>query len=242
MFNEVALSSSDTDSTIYVWDIRSGSTVFSFKQSKAAKGCVTTVAKQGACLQIGAILAAQIDRAVINVYQWTRDQAQHKMTTPEKLVCITASNQGSLVAGATANGRVYIWQVSTGLLLKVFEAHYRQVTRMVFTGDDSALLTASEDASVHVWLVGQLLEHDTDQGRPSPLYSWSDHTLPITDIKVGAGSLTSARVYTASLDSTVKVDIGRKKIGEKRKSFDLHSINIDVGPKYRRTAHHLFVS
>lgn len=205
MFSEVAVSASATDSTIYVWDIRSGSTLFSFKQSMSGKGCLSLVPRPNACSQIGAILSAQTDRAVLNVYQWHRDQVMHKMPTPERLVSVATSHRGTLVAGGTASGRVYLWQVATGMLLKVFEAHFRRITRLAFSGDDLTLLTTSEDAGVHVWLIGQLLEHDVDQGRPAPLFSWSDHTLPVTDIAVGMGTMSTARVYTSSNDSTVKV-------------------------------------
>ncbi|KAI7853291.1 WD40-repeat-containing domain protein [Circinella umbellata] len=213
MFSEVAISSSNTDSTIYVWDIRSGSTLFSFKQSTSNKACFTTVPKPNSGLQTGAILTAQTDRAVLNVYQWQRDQVLHKMPMPEKLVSVAASHRGDLVAGGTASGRVFLWQVSTGLLLKVYEAHFRRITKLAFSGDDATLLTASEDATVHVWLVGRLLEHaggnQDDDGtsgssRPAPLFSWSDHTLPVTDMYIGSGTMATARVYTSSMDNTVK--------------------------------------
>ncbi|KAI9249409.1 WD40-repeat-containing domain protein [Phascolomyces articulosus] len=212
MFSEVAISSSNTDSIIYVWDIRSGSTLFSFKQSTSNKACFTTVPKPNASLQTGTILTAQTDRAVLNVYQWQRDQVLHKMPMPEKLVSIAASHRGDLVAGGTASGRVFLWQISTGLLLKVYEAHFRRITKLAFSGDDATLLTASEDATVHVWLVGGLLEHGSSEdgagghggGRPAPLFSWSDHTLPVTDMYIGSGSMATARVYTASMDNTVK--------------------------------------
>jgi pre-rRNA-processing protein IPI3 len=47
-----------------------------------------------------------------------------------------------------------------------------------------------------------------EEDRPAPLYSWSDHTLPVTDVYVGLGQLSNARVCTASLDHTVKVNKG----------------------------------
>ncbi|KAG0192889.1 Pre-rRNA-processing protein ipi3 [Apophysomyces sp. BC1034] len=153
-------------------------------------------------MQKGAVVTAQIDRAVLNVYDWQRDQILHKMTTPEKMVSVTASHQGTYVAAATAGGRVYLWHTATGHLLRVFDAHYRRVTRLAFSGDDATLLTAGEDAAVNVWLVAHLLE---DEERPAPLYSWSDHTLPVSDLFVGHGGITSTRVYTSSLDHTVKL-------------------------------------
>ncbi|CAO3645977.1 unnamed protein product [Mucor hiemalis] len=211
MATEVALSASNTDNTIYVWDIRSGSSLFSFKQSMSPKGGLAMVPKPGASFQIGSIVTAQTDRAILNVYQWQRDQVLHKMTTAEKMVSVASSHQGQYLAAATAGGKVYLWHVPTGHLMRVFEAHYRRISRLVFSNDDSTLLTASEDASVNVWLLAHLINPVGAEGyeditaRPAPLYSWSDHTLPVSDIYIGHGSLSGARVCTASLDHTVKL-------------------------------------
>ena len=43
------------------------------------------------------------------------------------------------------------FQVATGRLLKKWRAHYRAVTCLVFTEDDSLLVSGSEDGSVRVW-------------------------------------------------------------------------------------------
>ncbi|EPB86973.1 hypothetical protein HMPREF1544_06191 [Mucor circinelloides 1006PhL] len=211
MATEVALSASNTDNTIYVWDIRSGSSLFSFKQSMSQKGGLALVSKPGASFQIGSIVTAQTDRAILNVYQWQRDQVLHKMNTAEKMVSVASSHQGQYLAAATVSGKVYLWHVPTGHLMRVFEAHYRRITRLAFSNDDSTLLTASEDAAVNVWLLAHLLSPVSADGyeditaRPAPLYSWSDHTLPVSDIFIGNGNLSGARVCTASLDHTVKL-------------------------------------
>ncbi|KAI9469920.1 MAG: quinon protein alcohol dehydrogenase-like superfamily [Benjaminiella poitrasii] len=212
MATEVALTASNTDNTIYVWDIRSGSSLFSFKQSMSPKGGLALVPKPSSGFQIGSIVTAQTDRAILNVYQWQRDQVFHKMTIAEKMISVAASNQGQYLAAATTSGKVYLWHIATGHLLRVFEAHYRRITKLAFSADDSTLFTASEDAAVNVWLVAHLVQpmnaDDTMSGtggRPAPLYSWSDHTLPVTDVFVGSGTLSGARVCTASQDHTVKL-------------------------------------
>ncbi|KAI9264687.1 quinon protein alcohol dehydrogenase-like superfamily [Helicostylum pulchrum] len=211
MATEVALSASNTDNTIYVWDIRSGSSLFSFKQSMSPKGGLAMVPKPGASFQIGSIVTAQTDRANLNVYQWQRDQVLHKMNTAEKMVSVASSNQGQYLAAATAGGKVYLWHIPTGHLMRVFEAHYRRITSLAFSNDDSVLLTGSEDAAVNVWLLAHLINPVSAEGyeditaRPAPLYSWSDHTLPVSDIYIGHGSLSGARVCTASSDHTVKL-------------------------------------
>jgi pre-rRNA-processing protein IPI3 len=90
--------------------------------------------------------------------------------------------------------------------VRVFEAHYRRINTLAFSDDDTVLFTASEDAAVNAWLLAHLVQPAEDlTQRPAPLYSWSDHTLPVSDIYVGHGTLSSARVCTASLDHTVKL-------------------------------------
>ena len=172
------------------------------------KGGLALVPRPGATMQTGAIVAAQTDRAVLNVYGWERDQVLHRMAMAEKMVTLAASHQGTHVAAATANGHVYIWHVATGHLLRKFDAHYRRITRMAFSNDDAVLVTAGEDAVVNVWLLAHLLADNHTQNemtRITPLYSWTDHTLPVSDIFISSGGIGSARVYTASLDHTVKV-------------------------------------
>lgn len=211
MATEVALSASNTDNTIHVWDIRSGSSLFSFKQSMSLKGGLALVPRPGASFHIGSVVTAQTDRAILNVYQFHRDQVLHKMTTSEKMVSVAASHGGQYIVAATASGKVYVWHIPTGHLLRVFEAHYRRITKLVFSDDDTVLFTGSEDAAVNAWLLAHLVQPVDNNGfedltqRPAPLYSWSDHTLPVSDIYVGHGTLSSSRVCTASLDHTVKL-------------------------------------
>ncbi|KAI9252653.1 WD40-repeat-containing domain protein [Sporodiniella umbellata] len=201
MASEVALSASSTDNTIHVWDIRSGSSLFSFKQSMSAKGGLALVPRPGQGLAMGSVVTAQTDRAILNIYQFHKDQVVHKMITTEKMISVTASHQGQYLASATSGGKVYLWHRPTGQLLRMFEAHYKAIRVLRFSQDDATLFTGSDDASVNVWLLSQLI----DQDRPAPLYSWSDHTLAISDIFVGQGLLSGARVATASGDKTVKL-------------------------------------
>ena len=243
MATEVALSASNTDNTIHVWDIRSGSSLFSFKQSMSPKGGLTMVAKPGASFQVGSIVTAQTDRAILNVYQWQRDQVLHKMTTAEKMVSVASSHGGQYMAAATAGGKVYLWHISTGHLMRVFEAHYRRITCLAFSNDDATLLTASEDAAVNVWLLAHLINPVSAEGyeditaRPAPLYSWSDHTLPVSDIHIGHGSLSGARVCTASLDHTVKVDI----LGYHQTMYYILTYFTVVGSCHRSTFNYILI-
>lgn len=55
------------------------------------------------------------------------------MVLPEKLSCIAIDNRGDYCAGGTAQGRIYFWEVNTGLIM------YEQSLNFAF----SRLLQAS---------------------------------------------------------------------------------------------------
>lgn len=114
-------------------------------------------------------------------------------------------------------------------MYNAWDAHYRKINVLRFTQDGAALLSGSEDSGVSVWSVvrcaaasmttlfgsfssliikwvGFRLVDDTVQNElPTPYYSLSDHTLPVTDIAVGVGRFPKCRILTSSLDHSVKV-------------------------------------
>jgi WD40 repeat protein len=71
-------------------------------------------------------------------------------------------------------------QVSSGRLLRAWPAHYKAVTAISFTDDDSLLVTASEDTVVNVWSLMTVLDaFNEDPAPPVPMFAWSEHTLPV---------------------------------------------------------------
>jgi hypothetical protein len=50
-----------------------------------------------------------------------------------------------------------------------------------------------------------LVDFDLRSDEIMPVQSWNDHTLAVTGIVCGSGTAMNARVYTSSLDQTVKV-------------------------------------
>jgi pre-rRNA-processing protein IPI3 len=68
------------------------------------------------------------------------------------------------------------------------------------------LLSASQDASVHVFLVSRLVDEDDAGALGKPYGTLKDHTLGIRNVAIGktAGS-HGGRCWTTSDDGTVKV-------------------------------------
>ncbi|CAJ0626207.1 2375_t:CDS:2 [Entrophospora sp. SA101] len=206
---EVLLSTSLEDSATNIIDFRNGNIISTFKQNKCERNCLSLVSLTGQPNRIGLILSAQNDKALIHVYSLFKEQIHNKLFCPEKLVSLSVSNKGTYCAGGTDNGKIYIWELSTGTLCKVFDAHYKKINVMRFTNDDIALITGSDDSSVNVWLFGSILDTDDDDNNNNdlliPYYSWSDHSLPITDIICGVGNFNTCRILTSSMDNTCKI-------------------------------------
>ena len=109
----------------------------------------------------------------------------------------------------------------------VREAHYQPLTQLSFTSDEAFLFSGGEDAVVHVWRMLDLVDFNLRSEETNPVQSWNEHELPITGIICTGGSSMTARLYTSSLDQTVKVC-----------AFLILQANIDMGHKYSIAAKH----
>ncbi|KAJ7281918.1 WD40 repeat-like protein [Mycena rebaudengoi] len=189
--------------SIAIHDLQTGSILASFKQTNAAPHGTALVQSQNG--HGGILLAAQHDKSILNVYNFQKDQVSLKIVLPEKLSCIAIDPSGDFCAGGTSQGRIYLWEVSSGILFNSWDAHYRQVTVLKFTHDGVALLSGSEDSGVSVWSVSRLLDDDMHSDLPLPYCVLSDHTLPVTDIVCGIGPFPNCRVLSSSVDHSVKL-------------------------------------
>ncbi|RZB53971.1 Protein ROOT INITIATION DEFECTIVE 3 isoform C [Glycine soja] len=97
------------------------------------------------------------------------------------------------------------YKVETGRLLKKWHAHFRAVSCLVFSEDDSLLVSGSEDGSVRVWSLFMIFDDLRNQQASSLYeYSFSEHTLTVTDVVIGNGGC-NAIIVSASKDRTCKV-------------------------------------
>ena len=53
-------------------------------------------------------------------------------------------------------GKIFLWNVTTGEQLRAWDAHFKKVTALRFTDDDSFLVSGGEDAVINVWLLAQV--------------------------------------------------------------------------------------
>ncbi len=96
-------------------------------------------------------------------------------------------------------------EIASGILLFVKDAHYQGINVLRFSEDDLILFTGSLDAIVKVWRMVDVVGSLVGQELIKPINSLTQHSLAITDIRCSTGPAVSARLYTSSMDNTIKV-------------------------------------
>ncbi|KAJ6320915.1 hypothetical protein OIU78_016163 [Salix suchowensis] len=148
---------------------------------------------------------AKAASGAILYWSWSRPQVEVKCFPEEPIKPLVANSEGTYLVGGGLSGNIYFWEVATGRLLKKWRAHYRAVTCLVFTDDDSLLVSGSEDGSVRVWPLLMIFDdHQMEQASQLYEHSFQEHTLRVTDIVTGYGG-GNAIIISASEDRTCKV-------------------------------------
>ena len=182
------------------------------------------------------IFTAVPNKALINVYSWGKESVDQRIPIPEALTCITLINHpnGSnsdnddnqlyklpnyrvpwLLAGGSKSGKLYIWELSSGNLLCVRDAHYQGITTIKGSSCGTFLITGGEDARCLVWNLAELISiYDKSDHQVKPYWQITDNTLPLTDLCLNdTHNINDLKLYTTSEDSTVRIyDIVTKSL------------------------------
>lgn len=202
MISEIVASTSSRDGSIHFWDLRNGALVSSLKGNLSQPQSAAILSSNNSPLDPDVVVSAQCDRATLNCWSVQKAQVMSKSIVPEKLSCLAASHSGKLIVGGGESGRLYVWDVVTGDLLRMFDAHFKRMNVLCFTADDVWLVSASDDAAMHVWDVSVLLDGCESQGKVNSLVG---HSLPVTDVVCGVLLHIDTRCVSASLDRTCKI-------------------------------------
>ncbi|XP_027093048.2 protein ROOT INITIATION DEFECTIVE 3 isoform X1 [Coffea arabica] len=200
---ELVLASSPTDAGISCWDLRSGTEHLRFRSCSSPAHGLTSVA--GRFLASSQLRDSKSSSGSILYWSWNKPQPEVKSFPTEPINALASNCEGTYMVGGGVSGEIYLWEVATGRLLKKWHAHYRAVTCLVFSDDQSLLISGAEDGSVRVWSLLMIFD---DQRREEAKYlyeySFSEHTLKVTDVAAGYGGC-NAIIVSSSEDRTCKV-------------------------------------
>jgi pre-rRNA-processing protein IPI3 len=187
-----------TDQFVTACDLHTGSHLWTYKKSSSPM--------HGLVANDQYIFANQVGQAQLFIYTHGRETFSQKLILPERVGCISVSPKGNYLAVGGDTGRLLIWGLRTGKLILAQDTHYQGITSLQFTQDDAYLFSGGNDARVFGWNMTDVVNLSLDKSTESvqPALTLTDHSLAITDIVVGYGKCTEARVFTCSLDQTVR--------------------------------------
>lgn len=151
------------------------------------------------------LIAADGDKRLLSV--WPINNAEPvtgvRTVLPGKPNAIAASTDGAHLAVAI-DSKIYVYQNNAGVLLGVLSKDYSPVTKIIFLDDSVHFVTCS--TVVNVWNLATAWGNSavSEITGSEPVYTFSDHSLPVTDVYAGPGGM-KARLFTTSLDQTVKI-------------------------------------
>lgn len=182
------------------------------------------------------LFVAQAQKSLIHVYNSAynvqRESVEQRLPLPERVNCLeVVENNASiydnskvnenkngnlhnlpqfnlpyLLLASTESGKLYIWELNSGILLNVKSAaHYQAITKIKSIMNGKYIITSGNDSRVIIWQTSDLVSQD----EPKPVAILHDHTLPVTDFEVssihGGNLFTSGiKLYTVSRDSTLR--------------------------------------
>ncbi|KAK8929232.1 Pre-rRNA-processing protein IPI3 [Metarhizium anisopliae] len=144
------------------------------------------------------IFAAQDQKAHVHVYSRLRGNQETLVAFPERIRSLALA--GDVLILGTSEGRLILWEISTGRQVTTPPCHVQAVTCLAVT--PYHLLSASEDSNIHVWSLSRLLELGADAGH-EPDLTLSNHRGAVTDLVVGPSTNAETSLcVSASTDKT----------------------------------------
>lgn len=193
---EVLVSSDNTDQfyTNAVWDPKTGNQLMGYRGGSAAKS--NTIA----LINFNFLMSANASKPLIHIWPInSQEQVQSaRLVTPGKVNALAVSGDGNYCVCGIAE-LLYLWHIPTGKMFASLSRHFQNVSHLLFTDDDSHFVSAGQDGMILVWSLADVLS-----GNQQPRFTFSDHSLPITGLKMGLGG-SRATLYSISLDRTVRL-------------------------------------
>lgn len=200
---EAVLAAASATCPLYLWDLTTAAEVCKYSELGVS---TSSLCRLGKSLFAGS--NAQDGSKEVQTWDFGRAQPVCKSNVPERVCALSGSHSGTYLAGGGHSGAIYVWEVASGRLLRSWPGHYKAVTCLAFTDDDSTLISGGEDANVATWSLVWILRRAASRGEGkeaavAPSCVWSEHRQAVTS--VGCSGSANMVVVSSSLDHTCKI-------------------------------------
>ncbi|CAN1273925.1 Protein ROOT INITIATION DEFECTIVE 3 [Linum perenne] len=205
----LVVASSSIDAGIGCWNLTTGAEQLRHKSCASTPHGLSVVG--GQFFASSQLRDPKSSSGSILYWSWSKPHVEVRSFVEEPIKPLVANSEGTYLVGGGLSGNIYLWEVATGRRLTKWRAHLRGVTCLVFNEDDSLIVSGSEDGSVRVWSLAMILD-DQQKDKASNLheYSFTGHTLRITDLVIGncllAGSENGLiRVWNPKNNNVIRI-------------------------------------
>lgn len=166
-----------------------------FKKSATPPNCLA--------LSESHIFAAQAQKAIVNVYSRSHGNLEATVPFTDRITCLSLACADTVLVMGTSEGRLFLWETASGRQVTTSQAHLQAVTRVVLDPTGNFILSASEDSTIHVWSILDLLSFSVSGVGPhSPVRTFASHRTGITALVLGHSSGSSNFAVSTSADKT----------------------------------------
>lgn len=184
----------DEVATISAWDAFNGTQLCRYRGGGSCS-------RHGLSSSGGYLLTCEQGKPILHAWPFNKQHCDNKrLIAPGKVGTIAFSEDSSHIA-LTVDEKVFLYQTVSGKQLGIGSKHFQPINVIKFCEDGSLLSCGGEDGLVTVWNISVFCLKESN---PEPLYAFSEHTLPVSDLLFSSGN-TRSRVISASLDRTCKI-------------------------------------
>ncbi|CAL5198134.1 unnamed protein product [Lathyrus oleraceus] len=162
------------------------------------------------CLRNQFLVASQLNKhgsiggGSIVVWPLNKPHQPIMNNTVEAIGPLSCTKDGIYLVGGGLSGNAYIWNVINGKLLKTWTAHYKSLKHIIFSNDDSLLVSGSADGMLCVWSMIRLLDVEESESWNPLLHHLPGHMSSITGLLATPCNGYSF-IISSALDGTCKV-------------------------------------
>ena len=152
------ISTSTEDKTIYLWDENTGSKIFSFEDSE-----IKTFIGRNQLQALGRfseyIISIQENKNLITFFKTNSSEPFIKCNPfndekkDGKVTCFAVAKDNQIIIFGTSIGLVYIYELSSGNIVSSFKAHSDAISCISFGVNDSCFVTTGADFFIKVFLL-----------------------------------------------------------------------------------------
>lgn len=204
---EVVVTSDSNNSlwTSCLWDPHTGTSLMTYKGGTAEARTLSFIGNDY-------LATVEKSKPVLHVWPLNSQQTVQGMRfiLPGRASALSVTRDGAYII-AGIDEKVYLWQTASGNLLTIINRHYQKIVLLKFTPDGRYFVSAAEDGMVMVWSLATVSAHpevdlvtQSSAGHHDPVYIFSDHSLPVTDLYISKTGM-HGRLCTVSSDRTCKI-------------------------------------